>query len=280
MTLAIDIGNSRTKIAFFEDSVLLETTWYDNDRPCDPENRNHSTGQVRPEACDGSGEPMASQEEPGGLDVLESLVKKYRPERSILANVAEASPTLTAYLEQHTVLHHFPGTLKLPLKNNYRTPDTLGADRLAAACGAAAYGQESDYLVIIAGTCITYNFVSRENGFLGGAISPGLHMRFKAMHTFTGKLPLITLENDYEGFLGKDTRESILSGVQAGSMAEAEKMISSYEQQYPGLRVFLCGGDAEFFDKRLKNSIFADRIVLDRELILKGLDRVLNYQYK
>ncbi|QEC52097.1 type III pantothenate kinase [Anseongella ginsenosidimutans] len=135
-------------------------------------------------------------------------------------------------------------------------------------------------MVIIAGTCITYNFLNSRKEFLGGAISPGLNMRFLAMHTFTGKLPLITLDKEYDEFLGRDTRESMLSGVQAGSLAETLYMIGAYAEQYPGLRVFLCGGDAEFFDKRLKNSIFADRIVLDRELILKGLDRVLNYQYK
>ena len=246
INLAIDIGNSRTKVAFFENSALLGTHSWEN----------------------------------AGPEELERLLEKYRPGKAILASVTEPDPRLIACLEQHTDLRHFPGDLPLPVKNNYRTPRTLGADRLAAAIGTGSYGEDSDRLVIIAGTCITYNFVNRRNEFIGGAISPGLHMRFEAMHTFTGQLPLITLDKEFEGFLGRDTRESILAGVQAGSLAEAGQMISSYEEHYPGLRVFLCGGDAGFFGKRLKNSIFADRIVLDRELILKGLDRVLNYQYK
>src|SRR3546814_7772830 len=110
-------------------------------------------------------------------------------------------------------------------------------------------------------------------------------MRLQAMHTFTGKLPLITLDEGYQQYLGTDTRESMLAGAQEGAMAELTQMIASYDKQYPGLQVFLCGGDAEFFDKRLKNSIFADRVELDRDLILNGLARVdrkstrLNYSH-
>lgn len=245
MTLAIDIGNSRTKAALFEHSVLMESRSFDNRE----------------------------------LGELKTLVGKYTPAKAILATVVEPDPALLAYLEQHTTLYHFPGGLRLPVENRYRTPATLGADRLAAVIGAGAYGTSQDSLVIVAGTCITYNFLSSRNQFLGGAITPGLNMRLQAMHTFTGKLPLITLDEDFNGLLGRDTRESILSGVQAGTLGEMEHMIGRYLQNYPRLRVFLCGGDAEFFDKRLKNSIFADRTILDRELILKGLDRVLNYHY-
>lgn len=244
INLAIDIGNSRTKTGIFENGVLSDTSSFEN--------------------------PATA--------ALKNLVDRYRPDNAIIASVIDPEPGLLAWLEQHTRLHRFPGSLQLPLENRYHTPETLGADRLAAVIGAVAENQPR--LVIVAGTCITYNFVSGANEFLGGAISPGLRMRLEAMHTFTRKLPLITLDEDYEDFLGKDTRESMLSGAQAGAAAEVEHMIRSYDKQYPGLQVFLCGGDADFFDKRLKNSIFADRIVLDRELILKGLDRVLKFQYK
>lgn len=246
MTLAIDIGNSRTKAAFFENSVLIACRSFDNQ----------------------------------DLGELKSLVEKHLPSQSILSTVVEPDPALLAYLDQHTTLSYFPGSFRLPVENLYRTPGTLGADRLAAVIGVGAYGLETESLVIIAGTCITYNFLTARNEFLGGAITPGLNMRLQAMHTFTGKLPLISLDEDYDELMGRDTRESILSGVQAGTLGEMEHMMSRYLENYPRLRVFLCGGDAEFFDKRLKNSIFADRTILDRELILKGLDRVLNYHYK
>src|SRR3546814_19131736 len=116
--------------------------------------------------------------------------------------------------------------------------------------------------------------------YLGGGISPGVQTRLQAMHTFAGKLPVRTLDEGYQQYLDTDTRESMLAGTQEETMAELTQMIAYYDKQYPGLQVFLCGGDAEFFDKRLKNSIFADRVELDRDLILKGLDRVLNFQYQ
>ena len=128
--------------------------------------------------------------------------------------------------------------------------------RLAAAVGASRRFPGEDLLVVNAGSCITFDFISREGDYLGGAISPGLAMRLKALHTFTGKLPLINLRQARH-LIGTDTAGSILSGVVNGAIAEVEGIARQYSAQFPGLRVILSGGDLKYFDKRLKISIFA-----------------------
>ncbi len=144
-------------------------------------------------------------------------------------------------------------------------------DRLAGVCGAIELFKETDTLVIDAGTCITYDFVDKQKNYFGGSISPGLKMRFKAVHTFTAKLPLVDSANAV-GLIGDSTESSIQSGVINGMIAEIEGIIMRYQDKYPGLRVILCGGDTAFFENKLKASIFAAP-----DLVLIGLNSILIY---
>ena len=159
----------------------------------------------------------------------------------------------------------------LPVENLYETPRTLGYDRMAAVVGANALCPGRDLLVIDAGTCITYEFIDASGRYHGGNISPGLQMRFKALHQFTGRLPQVQAEGRLLP-LGKDTDTAIRSGVLQGMEYEISGYIQTMKHKYPELLVFLTGGNEFSFDTNLKNIIFADKF-----LVLKGLNRILNY---
>jgi type III pantothenate kinase len=159
----------------------------------------------------------------------------------------------------------------LPISKNYKTPETLGADRVAAAAGAQWLYPDQDLLVIDMGTCITYDFLDRKGSFEGGLISPGVKMRFKALHTFTKRLPHLEPVNTPE-LIGKSTKEAIESGVMNGVRAELEGIIERYRHISPSLSVVLCGGDTPFFESSLKPAIF-----VVPELVLIGLNRILRY---
>jgi type III pantothenate kinase len=151
-------------------------------------------------------------------------------------------------------------------------------DRYAAVIGAAALFKNSNCLVIDAGTCITYDFIDKDKNYRGGSISPGLVMRYKAMHTFTVKLPLVDFDAGFLEDYGNDTRTSMVSGVQNGIVYEVQGFIQSYLSVYPDLIIALCGGDAEFFGTQLKNSIFAHIVKAVPDLVLIGLNEVI-YQH-
>jgi len=159
----------------------------------------------------------------------------------------------------------------IPIKLNYKTPETLGKDRIALAVGASTLYPDKDILVIGTGTTITYDFINKEKEYQGGAISPGIMMRFRALHTFTGKLPLINPVATAE-LIGNSTENSILSGVINGSQAEVKGIINTYQERYPHLRIILTGGDMNYFDKYLKSNIFAVS-----NLVLLGLKDILRY---
>jgi len=160
----------------------------------------------------------------------------------------------------------------LPVTICYETPSTLGRDRLAAICGAKHLFPNTACLVIDAGTCITYDLLDSENKYHGGSISPGIQMRLKAMHEFTGKLPLIDWE-DLDGFIGDSTKASMLQGIKQGLLGESTRQIDLYTEKYPDLRVLITGGDSPFFEKNLKKDIFAAP-----NLVLIGLNTIQNYK--
>jgi type III pantothenate kinase len=160
---------------------------------------------------------------------------------------------------------------QIPLKNAYKTPETLGKDRIAAAVAAWHEFPGKDLLVIDAGTAITMDMVTKPGEFLGGAIAPGIDLRFKALHTFTGRLPLIKRKN-INYLTGTSTEESINSGVINGIAAEIDGIIDKYKILYPDLITIFGGGDSKFLHKRLKNSIFA----LPNPVV-NGLHTILNY---
>src|SRR5690606_6792967 len=150
--------------------------------------------------------------------------------------------------------------------NCYDTPDTLGKDRLAGAVAGAHLYPGKNVLIIDAGTAITYDMVHSMNQYVGGSISPGINMRFKALHTFTKRLPLYE-PTMYDKLTGTDTYQSIMSGVMVGARAEMDGIINEYEQKYQSLITILTGGDAIYFDKKLKSNIFATS-----NLVLSGLN--------
>lgn len=167
------------------------------------------------------------------------------------------------------------GKTSLPVKNLYKTPETLGKDRIANAAGANYYFPGRNVLSIDAGTCIKYDFVNSENEYSGGAISPGLDMRFKALHHFTAQLPLIKkMKSGGENLIGQTTKDSILSGVQNGVMAEISGIINQYRDKFKKVSVIITGGDSIFINTLVskKNRIFAVP-----DLTLLGLNIILDF---
>ena len=238
LNLIIDIGNTAAKVALFDGGEMVEVLTESNQ----------------------------------SLDCLEALCVKYPVEQGIVATVIDLSERVLAAL----VALPFPllwldSKTPLPVTNLYETPETLGYDRMAAVVGANEQFPHRDILVIDAGTCITYEFIDSKGQYHGGNISPGMQMRFKALNQFTGRLPLI----DSKGRklpMGRDTETAIRAGVLKGMEYEISGYIESMKHKYPELLVFLTGGDDFSFDSSVKSIIFADRF-----LVLKGLNRILNY---
>ena len=163
------------------------------------------------------------------------------------------------------------GSLRLPIKIMYSTPETLGSDRIAAAVGAWQRYPNRNILVIDAGTAITYDMVTADGKYMGGNISPGKDIRLRALHEYTGRLPLVKSGGDTP-VIGYSTDTALRSGVLLGIEYEIEGYISAMSQQYDSLLVFLTGGDAELFGKPIKNRIFADVY-----LVLEGLYYISRY---
>jgi type III pantothenate kinase len=162
--------------------------------------------------------------------------------------------------------------LPLPIKIRYKTPETLGVDRLAAVCGALELFPTRNCLVIDAGTCITYEFLDNRGNYHGGAISPGVAMRFEAMHTFTARLPRVAPSSPAP-LIGDSTETGLQSGVLNGIAAELTGIIARYYGLYPDIQVLMCGGDAAIFEKQVNQPIFAD-------LVLTGLNRILTHNLR
>ncbi len=192
--------------------------------------------------------------------------------RCILASVLPPDADLLRELQEHLdQLILLSGETPLPFSLLYRSPETLGPDRLAAVAGAHTKFPRTNVLVMDLGTAITIDLITAEGNYLGGNISPGMSMRFRAMHQFTGKLPLAVASPEAAP-LGRDTGEALAAGVQEGIAHELNGYMLEYRSQYPDLKVILTGGDADFFVKKLKSPIF-----VDHNLIFTGLDRILRH---
>jgi type III pantothenate kinase len=238
LKLITDIGNTRVKAAIFDKKDLLHFFVF------------------------GSTEELLNS----------GIIQKYSVDRCIVGSVVNEIQDFIEGLKKQANVLLFNSETPIPIKNLYKTAHTLGSDRLAAAIGANASAPDQDILVIDAGTCVKYNFVNANNEYIGGGISPGLQMRFKAMNTFTSRLPLLQPDKNYSDLIGTNSNESILSGVQLGIINETDGFIDQYRQRFNNIKVFLTGGDTDFFAKRLKNRIFADQ-----NLILKGLNEILDH---
>jgi type III pantothenate kinase len=207
------------------------------------------------------------------LHLLDKIFKEYPITASIYSHVGNANNDVQVYLKSHSTYIAFNQQTSVPIKNNYLTPETLGLDRLAAVCGAAKIFPNTAVLCIDMGTCVTYDFIKQDGTYMGGAISPGLTMRYKAMHTFTAQLPLIeTSKLQKQKLIGASTQESMQSGAFNGYIFEILGFIEAYQKNYENLQCLICGGDAALLDTQLKNSIF-----VRADLVAEGLNTILNY---
>ena len=204
---------------------------------------------------------------------LLDLAGKLKPKYIIVSSVRLVDEKFYEELRKISDLIILNSHLPMPIEIDYATPQTLGVDRIAAVAGANTLYPNQNCLVIDLGTCITYDFVDDRAVFHGGNITPGMNMRFKALHHFTAKLPLVEMEEDsIPEFTGKSTKGAILSGVIHGIRLELEGVITHYKEKFAGLTTLLTGGDAFFFEKILKEQIF-----VVPKLTLTGLNRILEY---
>jgi type III pantothenate kinase len=192
--------------------------------------------------------------------------------RAIVSSVAHLDKRGLDVLHVFCPVHLLGKDTRFPFKNSYATPQTLGVDRIALATAAFYNNPHGNTLVVDAGSCVTYDMVNDYGEYLGGAISPGLRMRYRAMHEQTANLPLLEPVEEVLDFIGNSTQSGMHSGVVNGLRLEIDGMIALYESRFPHLTVILTGGDGHFLSKRLKNTIFADS-----NFLLKGLNHLLEY---
>lgn len=230
-TLCFDFGNTRLKCAVFYDRDFKEEVVLEN----------------------------------AGADTMQRLVNRFRPDKTILSSVINHAPEIEGVLAAHSRFHKLGHTSKLPFTTPVGKPETIGADRLAICAASVDLFPQHHNLAIGLGTCITYNYINQAHEFLGGSISPGMNMRFRAMHEQTALLPLIHAESTFP-LVGYDTKTNLLSGVILGISKEIDGIIDAYALKYSNFNVLLTGGDMGFFVPHLKNKIFADP-----NLIYKGL---------
>ena len=237
--LAIDVGNTRTKYGLFNDEVLEHSVSVKNE---DLQNNN-------------------------------ALFSEYSVEAIIVSSVNDEALEKLA-LDQFAVeVIYLSKDLKLPYQLKYDSPETLGKDRIAVVAAAQKIFPNQNVLTIDAGTCVTYDFLTNESHYLGGAISPGVQLRLRAMNSYTSKLPLVDwVSSEKPAYIGNTTISSMLSGVVNGLIGEMKAFVQDYEKQCSDLKIVITGGDANFFEKELKNGIFADQ-----NLVLIGLHEILKF---
>ncbi|GAB5398985.1 MAG: type III pantothenate kinase [Aureisphaera sp.] len=239
MNLIIDVGNTSIKLAVFANEQLLE--------------RIVST--VKSFSND-----------------LSELDKRYpNVKRCIVSSVGGFGKKEYGLLKEKYRVMELNHTTSVPFQNLYGTPKTLGVDRIALVSAAASQYPDSNVLVIDAGSCITYDFINEKNEYLGGAISPGLQMRYKAMHTFTANLPFLDTETP-ANMIGESTYESMHIGAVKGIAHEIDGFIEEYREEFYDLTVILTGGDTHFLRDRIKNDIFANS-----NFLLEGLNHILEH---
>jgi len=241
MNLIIDVGNTRIKTAVFKDGKMIH-------------NESLTTNSFVSDAI--------------------KIVKKYNCTNAIISSVGSVNKSQIAELRAEINLIALDYNTKVPFVNQYATPKTLGVDRIALVSSAVVTYPNINVLIIDAGSCITYDFVNNEGNYLGGSISPGLQMRYKALNVFTEKLPLLEPLEIVE-LVGNSTETSIHSGVVNGIINEIDGIINQYRKKNADLTVVLTGGDVNFLSNRLKNGIFANP-----NFLLEGLNTILTYNIK
>ena len=237
MQLCIDIGNSRVKSAVFDGHELV-----------------------------------VLERHPSFLPSLhENWILQYNIVDIILSSTRADVPEISTFLQGHPQCLVLDHATPLPIALAYQTPLTLGKDRLAAAVACHDMFPGEAVVFIDAGTCITTNLIDAQGCFLGGNISPGINMRLKAMHQFTGKLPLV--EPVYhDELLGYNTTTALQNGAVRGAIYEIVSFLEESRKNFPDARIVLTGGDAIIFAKHLKIKIFANP-----NLVLLGLNKILRF---
>lgn len=206
------------------------------------------------------------------LDCIQSLKTRYESiDKAVISSVGKLKEQDLKVIDKRFDLLVLKSETKVPFGNLYKTPKTLGVDRMALVSASVKIHPKENVLIIDAGTCITYDFVNDNNDYLGGAISPGLNMRYKSLNNLTANLPLLKATPPKD-IVGNSTDESIHSGVINGVLNEIEGAIQMYKLKYSDLTVILTGGDAKFLSKQLKSSIFANP-----NFLLEGLDYILQF---
>ena len=223
ITICFDFGNTRLKAAVFQNDLLTEEF-------------------VLPDDAN---------------ETIEAIITRYQPQKTILSSVINHNPEIEIVLSSATAFHKLSVHTKVNFTAAVGKPETIGADRLALSAAAVHFYPGKNNLIIGLGTCITYNFINQYHQFLGGAISPGMEMRFKSMHEYTAKLPLAPKDWNFP-VIAYDTKTNLQSGVLAGISFEIDGYIDFYSSRYGNFNVVLTGGDAGYFARRLKNKIFAD----------------------
>ena len=236
MNLAIDVGNTQIKIGIYDHDVLVHR-----------ENFPASSWKA----------------------VIDKLTSDYKISKSILSHVSRLEGEVIDQLSGRFDLLLLDNKTSVPFENLYSTPETLGVDRIALAAGAAMKYPQQPVLVIDAGSCITFDFVNENNQYEGGSISPGNAMRYKAVHSFTANLPMLTPENEIPE-QGDSTSKAIHKGILSGVMHEIDGVIEEYQSKNETLTVVLTGGDAKFLANNIKSSIFATP-----NFLLDGLNSIL-----
>lgn len=225
MLITIDVGNSRIKVAVFEQNTQIELFVF---------------------------EPSATQKK------IKNILKKYPDaNHSVISSVGKLDIDVINYLQINTNLQIISHETKFPFANLYATPNTLGIDRMVVSAGAVLKYPNQNRLVIDAGTCITYDFIDESDNYLGGAISPGIKIRYKSLNDYTSNLPLLE-KKEIDHYIGNSTQNSIHSGIINGICYEIDGFISQYSLKNQDLTIILTGGDADFLAKRLKSTIFAN----------------------
>jgi len=230
-TICFDFGNTRKKCAVFNDGQLTKGVVITDD----------------------------------SIETITSLIDTYRPRKSILSSVIDHNPAIEELLAMRTKFHKLNHLTKLSFTTPVGRPSTIGADRLALSAAAVHLYPKNHNLVIGLGSCVTYNFINKYHEFLGGAISPGMEMRLKAMNHFTAKLPLVKIDSNVP-LVGYDTESNLQTGAVLGLAKEIDGFIDAYKERYGNFNALLTGGDLVHLASHLKNKIFADP-----ELIFKGL---------
>ncbi|WP_026836532.1 type III pantothenate kinase [Gillisia sp. JM1] len=239
MNLVVDIGNTLVKMAVFQGDVLIK---------------------------------KKTALKQNFFKNLEELDQSFPDIKDVLvSSVSKTPPKWLQKLQEDYKMYVLDNELPQVFSNLYATPKTLGNDRIALVSAASKLYPSQNVLVIDAGTCITFDIINSENEYLGGAISPGLQMRYQAMNTFTENLPLLEPEEDVD-LVGNTTIKSMQSGVIFGITSEIDGVISMYNSQFKDLTIILTGGDSQFLCKRLKNSIFANS-----NFLLQGLNYILEF---